>query len=229
MVRIRLRRVGGKKQASFRIVAADKESPRDGRFIEILGFYNPRTQPATVNLKEERIYHWISNGAQPSDSVTQVFQGAGLLERYERFKAGEKVETLMAEADAAAQQRNASVQTRHEAPAPGSSKRKKAAREAEAAKAAEAPAQAPVEAPKAEVPVVAAPEAEAAAEAQAETPIDEPAAEAKAEAPADEPKAEAPVEEPAAEALTEEAAEEPASEAPAEETADGDNKEVPAE
>ena len=78
MVRIRLRRVGGKKQPSYRIVAADKESPRDGRFLENLGFYNPRTEPATLLMKEGRIPEWMSRGAQPSDSVTQLFKSAGL-------------------------------------------------------------------------------------------------------------------------------------------------------
>ena len=69
MVRIRLRRVGAKGQPSYRVVAADKEAPRDGRFLENLGFYNPRTEPATIQLNEDRIYDWISKGAQMSDSV----------------------------------------------------------------------------------------------------------------------------------------------------------------
>ena len=98
MVRIRLRKVGAKRQPSYRIVAADKESPRDGRFIEILGFYNPRTDPATINVKEDRVYDWLSKGAQPSESVTQVFRSAGTLERYERYKQGDTVEVLMQEA-----------------------------------------------------------------------------------------------------------------------------------
>src|SRR3989304_1736678 len=96
MVRIRLRRVGGKKQASFRVVAAEKESPRNGRFIEILGFYNPRTEPATISLKEDRIYHWISNGAQPSDSAMQAFKVAGLPGGVGRFQSGENGGALMA-------------------------------------------------------------------------------------------------------------------------------------
>jgi small subunit ribosomal protein S16 len=185
MVRIRLRRIGGKNQASFRIVAADKESPRNGRFIEILGFYNPRTEPATISLKEDRIYHWISKGAQPSDSATQIFNLAGLTGRYERFKTGEKVETLVAEADAAAKSRTTNLRTNRAAPAAGSSRRKAAAREAAAAAVAAAPpAVAPVAAPEAEAPAEA-PIAEASAEA--------PVAEASAEAPAgDAPAAEAP-------------------------------------
>lgn len=162
MVRIRLRRVGGRSQASFRIVATDKESPSNGRFIEILGFYNPRTQPATIQLKEDRIYDWISKGAQPSDSAMQVFNAAGLNARYERFKGGEKVEALLAEAESAASTRNANRRTRREAPAAGSSSKKKKAAEA---KAAEAPA------PAASAPAEAAPAAEAAAPvAEAEAP-----------------------------------------------------------
>jgi small subunit ribosomal protein S16 len=101
MVRIRLRRIGAKGQPSYRIIAADKESPRDGRFLEILGFYNPRTQPATIQLKEDRIYEWMNQGAQPSESVEQVLRSAGFFERYERLKKGESVEILLAEAQAA--------------------------------------------------------------------------------------------------------------------------------
>lgn len=111
MVRIRLRRVGAKKQPSYRIVAADKESPRDGRFIEILGHYNPRTEPATIHMKEDRIYDWMSKGAQPSDSVVQLFKTTGLIERYERFKQGEDLETLMEEAQAAEVERTGSPKT----------------------------------------------------------------------------------------------------------------------
>lgn len=98
MVRIRLRRVGARHQPSFRIVAADKESPRDGRFLEIIGHYNPRTEPATIKIKEDRLFHWLKNGAQPSESVAQLMRTSGAQERWERFKAGESLETLLAEA-----------------------------------------------------------------------------------------------------------------------------------
>ena len=101
MVRIRLRREGKKGQPSYRIVAADREAPRDGRFLEILGHYNPRTNPSTISIKEDRVYDWISRGAQPSDSVWQVFRLSGTDERIKRFKAGEDVESLLAEAKAA--------------------------------------------------------------------------------------------------------------------------------
>jgi small subunit ribosomal protein S16 len=111
MVRIRLRRIGLKKQPSYRVIAADKESPRDGRFLEILGTYNPRTQPFTLDVKEDRIYAWMKNGAQPSESVMMLFKSVGLLDRYERFKAGESVETLLAEAKVAHDSRAVSTKT----------------------------------------------------------------------------------------------------------------------
>ncbi|HNT23516.1 MAG TPA: 30S ribosomal protein S16 [Anaerolineales bacterium] len=116
MVRIRLRRVGSTKQPSYRLVAADREHPRDGRFLEILGFYNPRTQPATIELEEARIYDWMSKGAQPSESVAKIFRTAGLLDRFARFKAGESVETLAAEAAAAQQARQPNPRTSEATP-----------------------------------------------------------------------------------------------------------------
>lgn len=100
MVKIRLRRVGSKGQPSYRIVVADQEAPRDGRFLEIVGFYNPRTDPATIQVAEERVYEWISKGAQPTESVAKIFQSMGLLERFERYKQGETRDTLLKEAAA---------------------------------------------------------------------------------------------------------------------------------
>jgi len=101
MVRIRLRRVGLKKQPSYRIVVANDESPRDGRFLEIVGFYNPRTEPITLTVAEDRVYHWLSVGAQPSEAVERLLKTAGVLDRFARFKKGAAVETLLAEAKAA--------------------------------------------------------------------------------------------------------------------------------
>jgi small subunit ribosomal protein S16 len=98
MVRIRLRRTGLKGQPSYRIVVADKESPRDGRFLEIVGFYNPRTEPGTLEVKEDRVYEWMNNGALPTESVAQLFRTSGVAERYERLKKGESAEVLLAEA-----------------------------------------------------------------------------------------------------------------------------------
>jgi small subunit ribosomal protein S16 len=101
MVRIRLRRTGSRGQPSYRIVVADKESPRDGRFLEIVGFYNPRTEPGTLEIKEDRIYDWMNRGALPTDSVAQLFKTSGTSERYERLKKGEAAEVLLAEAEQA--------------------------------------------------------------------------------------------------------------------------------
>jgi small subunit ribosomal protein S16 len=92
-------------------VAADKESPRDGRFLEILGFYNPRTQPATIHVKEDRAYQWMKNGALPTESVEKVFKSAGILDRYERFKKGEDVETLVKEGEEAEAKRGVFMKT----------------------------------------------------------------------------------------------------------------------
>ena len=98
MVRIRLRRVGSAHQPQYRVIVADKESPRDGRFIEIVGQYNPRTEPGTIVFDEERIYHWMSVGAQPSESVQKLFKIVKLDDRFNRFKAGEDKDALLAEA-----------------------------------------------------------------------------------------------------------------------------------
>ncbi len=100
MVRIRLRRMGSRHQASYRIVVADKEAPRDGAFIEVIGMYNPRTQPETVKVQEDRALYWMKVGAQPSDSVTQLFRKTGTTARYERLMKGEAPEVLLAEAAA---------------------------------------------------------------------------------------------------------------------------------
>lgn len=107
MVRIRLRRTGLKGQSSYRIIAADEESPRDGRFLEVLGSYNPRTNPFTFEIKEDRVYEWLKNGAQPSESVQKLFNSVGLTQRFARVKAGEAVETVLAEAQAFYAQRKA--------------------------------------------------------------------------------------------------------------------------
>ena len=101
MLRIRLRRVGAKKQPSYRIVVAELTSPRDGKFVEVIGFYNPRTEPETVTIKEERALHWLSVGAQPSDAVARLLKNNGSLARFERLKTGELLEDLVGEKDAA--------------------------------------------------------------------------------------------------------------------------------
>src|SRR5271155_3308174 len=81
MVKIRLRRMGAKKQPTYRFVVTDGRSPRDGRFIEIVGHYNPRTEPKTVVVDEEKIKAWLAKGAQPSDPVRRLLAELGLVEK----------------------------------------------------------------------------------------------------------------------------------------------------
>jgi len=90
-VRIRLRRTGKKKQAYFRLVAADSRSPRDGRFLEVLGDYRPIETPAKVELKEERVFYWLNQGAVPSQTVSSLFKQIGLTKKWELAKKGEDV------------------------------------------------------------------------------------------------------------------------------------------
>lgn len=129
MVRIRLRRVGSKKQPSYRVVVADKEAARDGRFLEILGHYNPRTEPETIHLTEDRVFYWLSVGAQPSDSVSKLFQIMGTMERYQRYQAGETIEKLLEEAEVAEAARNVNPKTRM---VKSTTKKKKTAEESQA-------------------------------------------------------------------------------------------------
>lgn len=79
MVKIRLMRMGMKGAPTYRIVVADARSPRDGRIIENIGSYNPRTEPSTIIVDSDRAKHWLSVGAQPSESVTSLLQRAGVL------------------------------------------------------------------------------------------------------------------------------------------------------
>ena len=79
MVKIRLKRMGAHKKPFYRIVAADARSPRDGRFIEEIGYYNPMTEPADVKIDEEKAKKWLGNGAQPTDTVKRLFKNSGIL------------------------------------------------------------------------------------------------------------------------------------------------------
>ncbi len=79
-VKIRLRRMGAKKAPCYRIVVADSRYPRDGRFIEEIGFYNPMTEPAEVNVDSEKAKKWISNGAQPTDTVRDLLKKSGVID-----------------------------------------------------------------------------------------------------------------------------------------------------
>lgn len=102
MLKIRLRRTGQKHQPSYRVVVADKDSPRDGRFLEIVGHYNPRTEPVTFEVKADRIQHWISNGAQPTETVHRLLHSRGMIETEppKRVTKPSKVEVAAAKAEA---------------------------------------------------------------------------------------------------------------------------------
>ena len=86
MVKIRLRRVGAKKRPSYRVVVADVNAPRDGAFIEIIGHYNPLTEPETVVINEEKALHWLSQGAQPTATVTRLLSKTGIMEKSKKAK-----------------------------------------------------------------------------------------------------------------------------------------------
>ncbi len=198
MVRIRLRRVGARNQPSFRIVATDRHSPRDGRFLEILGHYNPRTEPATITVDESRLFRWLENGAQPSESVRRILVTVGAWDRWERYRQGEAIEGLLSEAEAQV------VEIDPRTNRPGMTRRRpsKKARAKEAAEVEGAPVS---EEPEAE-PETAEAEAQIADE-MPEDAADEPQASAEEAAESDEA--------------------EPAEEEPAEEETDADEEEQP--
>jgi len=87
-VKLRLRRMGKKKQPVYKIVAADSRSPRDGKFIEAIGLYNPKTEPATIDVKEDRALYWLGVGAQPTDTVKSIFTNQGIILKHELKKKG---------------------------------------------------------------------------------------------------------------------------------------------
>ncbi len=79
MVKIRLKRMGAHKKPFYRVVVADVRSPRDGKFIEEIGYYNPLTDPADIKIDEEKAKKWLGNGAQPTDTVKALFKKSGIL------------------------------------------------------------------------------------------------------------------------------------------------------
>lgn len=99
-VKLRLRRMGKKRQPVFKVVAADSRSPRDGRFIEAIGLYNPKTDPATVDIKEDRALYWLGVGAQPTTTVRNLLSKKGILLKHDLIKRGveeEKIEVQVKE------------------------------------------------------------------------------------------------------------------------------------
>ncbi len=89
-VKLRLKRMGAKKAPFYRIVAADSRFPRDGRDIEVVGTYNPTKQPAIITIKEELVMKWLTNGAQPTDTVRNILSKEGILKKFAESKKGSK-------------------------------------------------------------------------------------------------------------------------------------------
>ena len=89
-VKLRLKRMGAKKRPYYRIVAADSRSPRDGRFIETVGTYNPIMEPAEISINEEVALKWLSNGAIPTDTVRDLFKKQGIMEKFHNSKKENK-------------------------------------------------------------------------------------------------------------------------------------------
>ena len=85
-VKLRLTRMGAKKAPVYRVVAADSRAPRDGRFIEVVGLYNPTANPAIININEELALKWLNNGAQPSDTVRNLFSKQGIMKKFHEGK-----------------------------------------------------------------------------------------------------------------------------------------------
>ena len=150
MLRIRLRRTGQKHQPSYRLVVADQNARRDGDFVEIVGHYNPRSEPTEIVVNEERIKYWLGVGAQPSDTVHRILHKQGLVAVAPR-QTPTKPSRIEREAAAAAEKAAAEAR---EAAAKAAEEAAKAAAEAEAAaaKAAEeaATAESSADAPAAE-------------------------------------------------------------------------------
>lgn len=88
MVKLRIQRFGAKKRPFYRIVAADSRFPRDGRFIEIVGTYNPLTEPAEIKINEEKALKWLNNGAQPTDTVRSLLSRQGIMAKFANQKSG---------------------------------------------------------------------------------------------------------------------------------------------
>ena len=134
-VKLRLKRMGKKKRPFYRIVAADSRAPRDGRFIELVGTYDPITKPHRVDYEEERVLYWLTNGAQPTDTVKSLLSGKGLWLKWTLIKQGADEAKIASELEA---WEKIQVEKEKRAEAKAASKAKEAAKKkAEAVKEAE--------------------------------------------------------------------------------------------
>jgi small subunit ribosomal protein S16 len=135
-------RVGKKKQPSYRVVVADGRSPRDGRYIEIIGHYQPRHEPSGFDIEEDKVLAWLNKGAQPTEQVHKLLVGAGIWETYESSRSSQstaaKVADRKARGQAAAQAEAAKAKAAADAKAAAEAKAAEAAAAAEAKAAEEA-------------------------------------------------------------------------------------------
>ena len=149
-VHLRLRRMGAKKRAFFRIVAADSRRARDGRFLETIGTYNPITNPAEVNIFEDKLVKWLDQGAKPTDTVKSLLTQIGFTDKYQKLKKGEDVsEVTLRTTIAERRKRTRKIKkaAKAKADAEAEAVKVKAEAEAAAAAAAETPAASEGEAP----------------------------------------------------------------------------------
>lgn len=133
-VHVRLMRMGKKKQAYYRIVATDSRRARDGRFLEIIGTYDPITKPAVVNVHEDKLTKWLDQGAQPTDTVKSLLTQVGFIEKYNLAKQGKDVSEIILKTNIVERKKK----TRKIKKAALNAAAAKEAEEAEKAKAAEA-------------------------------------------------------------------------------------------
>jgi len=117
-VKLRLRRMGKKKQPIYKVVAADSRAPRDGKFLEAIGLYNPLTNPSTVDIKEERALYWLNAGAQPTDTVKSLLTQKGIILKRELIRRGLSEDKIQEELENWAKLREAKAKS-------GTSKKKK--------------------------------------------------------------------------------------------------------
>lgn len=111
-LRIRLRRMGSKKKPFYRLVAIDSRMARDGRFVEIIGYYDPMTKPPKIHVEEEVLFKWLDRGASPSVNVASLLKRVGSVQKWELMKSGVSGEELEARVDAVKNQRLAAMERR---------------------------------------------------------------------------------------------------------------------
>jgi len=161
VVKLRLRRIGKKKHPIYKVVAADTRSPRNGGYIEAVGSYDPNVNPVMLKFRDERIFHWLRKGAQPTDTVRSLFRRSGLWLRWSLLKRGTeeaKIQGVMERwqmAQAERPKREADRKARR------ADRKKKAAAESAPEQAAPAAPAAETPAPEAKAPEAKAPEAKA--------------------------------------------------------------------